>query len=71
MAMAADRSYSAKAASRGVFVRILIPIWTALYQHWRYRQTIKSLGRLDDRTLKDIGLTRTAAGEYMPLSRFD
>lgn len=51
-------------------------LWARLARWWQRRATAAALARLDDRMLRDIGLTRhqlygVAAGELMPAAADD
>ncbi|MBS8262378.1 DUF1127 domain-containing protein [Roseibium polysiphoniae] len=67
MTMATDRIYRQKAASRGLPLTLLVLLGRRIREVLEHRRTIRALQRLDDRGLRDIGVTRTAMGfEMMP-----
>ncbi|MEP0234589.1 MAG: DUF1127 domain-containing protein [Parasphingorhabdus sp.] len=67
MTMVTDRIYRQKAASRSLPLTLLVLIGRQIREVLEYRRTIRALRRLDDRGLRDIGVTRTARGfEMMP-----
>ncbi|MGY3444371.1 uncharacterized protein YjiS (DUF1127 family) [Bradyrhizobium sp. USDA 4473] len=48
----------ARSSMRGGLLRLLRLTGDALAGHWMRREAIKTLRQLDDRTLRDIGISR-------------
>ena len=62
MAMTLETAFGRRLRGRSIVIRMLQAITAALYRAHRRRVTEKALGRLSDRELEDIGVSRTSRG---------
>ncbi|MEJ8476515.1 DUF1127 domain-containing protein [Roseibium algae] len=62
MTMVTDRKSGQKVSGRAILRDLITLTLKAALRSIQYRRTVRALRRLDDRGLRDIGLTRTSEG---------